>query len=102
MGAIAIIAMGTCVATKTLALEQSLSSCSSHVVWLVLLTFFMARGFVKTGLGSRIAYLFIRTFGSSTLGLSYALCFSDLILAPVGPSNTARGAGILFPIVNSL
>lgn len=102
MGAIAIIAMGSCVATKTLTLEQSLSSFNSHVVWLVLLTFFMARGFVKTGLGSRIAYLFIRTFGSSTLGLSYALCFSDLILAPVVPSNTARGAGILFPIVNSL
>lgn len=102
MGSIALIALGFCVASGTLTLEAGLSSFNSPVVWLVLFAFFTARGFVKTGLGSRIAYMFVRAFGSSTLGLSYALAFSDLLLAPVVPSNTARGAGILFPIVNSL
>ena len=33
------------------------------------------------------------------LGLGYAVALTDLILAPVTPSNTARSAGIVFPIV---
>lgn len=102
MGGVALLSMALCVGTKTLTLQESLSSFSSKVVWLVLFAFFIARGFVKTGLGSRISYFFVQTFGKSTLGLSYALVLSDLLLAPAVPSNTARGAGILFPIINSL
>ena len=34
-------------------------------------------------------------------GLGYALCCAELILGPVVPSNTARGGGILAPIVDS-
>lgn len=102
MGALAIVSLTACVATKTLTIQQSLGSFSSKVVWLVLFAFFIARGFVKTGLGSRISYFFIKAFGKNTLGLSYALVLSDLLLAPAVPSNTARGAGILFPIVSAL
>lgn len=102
MGAIAVLSLAVCAGTKTLALKESLSAFGSDIVWLVLFAFFIARGFVKTGLGSRISYFFVQIFGKNTLGLSYALVLSDLLLAPVVPSNTARGAGILFPIVSSL
>lgn len=102
MGAIAVLGMSTCVITNLLPLQQSLSSFSSPIVWLVLCAFFIARGFVKTGLGSRIAYYFMTFLGKSSLGLSYGLVLTDFLLSPVIPSNTARGGGIIFPIVQSL
>ncbi len=40
--------------------------------------------------------------GKSSLGLSYGLTLTDLMLAPFIPSNTVRGGGIIFPIINSL
>jgi len=61
-----------------------------------------AKGFIKTGLGRRIAYMVMRSIGDSTLKLGYALAISDLIIAPAMPSNTARAGGVLFPIVRSL
>ena len=44
----------------------------------------------------------VQQLGRSTKGLGYSLCLSELILAPVVPSNTARGGGILAPIMRSL
>ena len=37
--------------------------------------------------------------GKKTLGLSYGLIATDLVLAPAIPSNTARAGGIVFPLV---
>lgn len=58
----------------------------------------IARGFIKTGLGRRIALQMIRLLGKRTLGLAYGLAVADLILSPAMPSNTARcvGGGGLF------
>jgi divalent anion:Na+ symporter, DASS family len=61
-----------------------------------------ARGFIKTGLGTRIAYFFMRLLGKRTLGLAYGLTATNLVLGPLVPSNTARNAGILMPILLSL
>lgn len=102
MGAVAVIAMGVAVLTKTLTLTQTLSTFSSSVVWLIVMAFLIARGFIKTGLGERMAYFFISSFGKSTLGLSYGLTITEFLLSPAIPSNTARGAGVIFPIVRSL
>ncbi|MBI3665009.1 MAG: DASS family sodium-coupled anion symporter, partial [Acidobacteria bacterium] len=55
-----------------------------------------------TGLGKRLAFLFIRAFGHRTLRLGYALAASELVIAPAVPANTARTGGILFPIVSSI
>lgn len=102
MGALTIIALALCTITQTLTIKQALSSFSSHIVWLILIAFVLARGFIKTGLGARVAYYFVLTMGKSTLGLSYGLISTELLLAPFTPSNTARGAGIIYPIVSSL
>lgn len=83
-------------------IKTSLSGFSSNVTWLVVFAFFIARGIIKTNLGSRIAYLFIRFLGKRTLGLAYGLAITDLILAPSMPSITARGGGIIAPIVRSI
>lgn len=102
MGAMSIFAVCACALTNTLPLGQTLSSFGSPIVWLIVSAFLLARGFIKTGLGSRIAYYFITFLGKSTLGLAYGLTMTELLFAPGTPSNTARGAGIVFPIINGL
>lgn len=88
--------------TGTLKVTQSLSGFANSTVWLIVAAFLVARGFIKTGLGRRIAYLFIRAFGRNTLGLAYSIVASELVLSPATPSNTARAGGVIFPIVRSL
>lgn len=102
IGAIVILVAALCVVTHTLSLQQVLDSFSTHIVWLVFGAFLIARGFIKTGLGTRIAYLMISRIGRTTLGVSYGMIFTELLLAPLIPSNSARGAGIMFPLVSAL
>jgi L-tartrate/succinate antiporter len=80
----------------------ALSGFSNDTVWLIFAANMFALGYESTGLGRRIALLFVRTLGGQTLGLGYALALTDLVLAPVMPSVTARSGGTLFPIVNSI
>ncbi len=102
MGALALLSLACCVGTKTLTLNETLGHFNSSIVWLVVFAFYIARGFIKTGLGARVAYWFIAHFGHNSLGLAYSLILSEFILAPAVPSNTARGAGIIFPIAKAL
>ena len=99
-----LILVALTVATLTGALEirEALSGYANPVVWLVLSAFLIARALIKTGLARRIALLFVRAFGGSSLGTAYALVFSDLTLATIIPSNTARTGGVILPIARSL
>lgn len=102
MGAVALIGIMATALTNTLTPEKALSGFSNTVIWLIVLAFFIARGFIKTGLGRRIAYFFVSRLGRRTLGLSYGLVVTDLVMAPAIPSNTARAGGVIFPILRSL
>jgi divalent anion:Na+ symporter, DASS family len=102
MGSVAVLALTGTVLTQTLTIEQALSGFQNTTIWLIVIAFFISRGFIKTGLGTRVAYMFVKKFGKKTLGLSYSLIASDLILSPAMPSNTARAGGILLPIIRSL
>jgi DASS family divalent anion:Na+ symporter len=102
MGAVVIIGTMATALTGTLSIGDALNGFANTTVWLIFAAFLFARGFIKTGLGRRIAYLFIRAFGRRTLGLAYALELSDLVIAPATPSNTARAGGVLFPVVRAL
>lgn len=89
-------------ALETLRIKSALAGYADPVVWLVLAAFFMSRGMIKTGLGKRIALIFIWAFGKRSIGLGYALVGTDFLLATVIPSNGARCGGITFPITKSL
>ncbi len=102
MGAVAMIGICATAATQTLTIGEALTGFSNRVIWLIVLAFFISRGFIKTGLGARIAYLFMARLGRRTLGLSYGLIATDLVLAPAIPSNTARAGGVIFPILRSV
>ncbi len=102
MEAIAILALAAVPLTGTLTLKESLSGFGHPVLWLLMIAFFLSGGFVKMGLGARIAYCFIAAFGRRSLGLGYSLIVTDLLLAPAILSNTARTGAIVFPILRSI
>ena len=87
---------------RVMKIGDALTGYADPVVWLVLAAFFISRGMIKTGLGRRIAFLFIRAIGRHSLGLSYALASTETVLATVIPSTGARSGGIIFPITKSL
>lgn len=102
IGALSIISVTLTALTSTLKINDALAGFANSTIWLIVAAFLFSRGFIKTGLGSRIAYTLITWFGKSSLTLAYALALSDLILAPATPSNTARAGGVLQPITLSL
>jgi DASS family divalent anion:Na+ symporter len=102
IGAVAFISLTFTAFSGTLKIGQVLSGFSQTVVWLIVAAFLFSRGFVKTGVGRRIAFQLIKYFGDNSLKLAYVLIISDLCIAPATPSNTARAGGIMFPVVRSL
>ncbi|VEJ40189.1 C4-dicarboxylate transporter [Neisseria meningitidis] len=108
LGALSIIAVGLVAVTGVTAdkpgaaMSDALSAFANPLIWLIAIAVMISRGLLKTGLGMRIGYLFIAVFGRKTLGIGYSLALSELLLAPVTPSNTARGGGIIHPIMQSI
>uniref|UniRef100_A0ACD5YA61 Uncharacterized protein n=1 Tax=Avena sativa TaxID=4498 RepID=A0ACD5YA61_AVESA len=102
VGAWAFLGLTATVATRTLPFTAAFGAFTNEVIWLIVISFFFARGFVKTGLGDRVATYFVKWLGGSTLGLSYGLTISEACIAPAMPSTTARAGGVFLPIVKSL
>ena len=101
-GAMVLLGVSAIAITGALPVREALGGYADPIVWLVLAAFFISRAMIKTGLGRRIAYLFIRGIGHHSLGLGYALIATDFLLASIIPSNGARSGGVVFPIAKSL
>lgn len=80
----------------------AVSGFTNSTVWLIFGAFMFALGYEKTGLGRRIALWLVKTMGRRTLTLGYAVMLADTVLAPFTPSNTARSAGTIYPVVRNL
>lgn len=102
MGALAIISIALLCITKTLPLHTVLKGFAYDQIWLIVFACFLARGFIKTGLGRRIAYSFISLFGGTPYGMGYGLLLSNICMAPLIPSVTARTGGIILPVLRSI
>jgi DASS family divalent anion:Na+ symporter len=102
MGVTGIIALTLLSLTKTLTPAQVFSGYANPTVWLIFTAFLFATAVTSTRFGIRVAYIFIRRFGRSPLTLGYSIGGAGLVLAPFVPSDTARGGGILSPIVVSI
>ena len=102
MGAMVLLAIVALSTTGTLKYKDVLDGFSDTTVWLVVAAFLIAGAVERTGFGRRIALSLVSFLGRSTLGLGYSICAAEFILGPVVPSNTARGGGIMSPIVSSL
>jgi divalent anion:Na+ symporter, DASS family len=101
-GAMVLIAVTFAAALKILPLKTALSGYADPTVWLVLAAYFISRALIKSGLARRIALMFVRGFGKSSLGVCYSLSFSDLFLASIIPSVAARSGGVVLPIAKSI
>lgn len=102
VGAWAFLCLTLTVVTKTLTFAAAFAAFTNEVIWLIVTSFFFSRGFIKTGLGDRIALYFVSWLGKNTLGLSYGLALSEAAISPAIPSTTARAGGIFLPIIKSL
>ena len=102
MGVFLVAVLGLAGPKPADSIRWALSGFSNTTVWLIFGAFMFALGYEKTGLGKRIALVLVEFLGKRTLGLGYAIAFSDLIIAPFTPSNTARSAGTIFPIIRNI
>lgn len=109
IGAIAIVAIMLVAMTgvtnpgkPAAALNDALSGFSNSLIWLIGLSIMLSQSLLKTGLGARIGYGFIALFGKRTLGIAWALTLAETLIAPVTPSNTARGGGIIHPVMRAI
>jgi DASS family divalent anion:Na+ symporter len=101
-GALVLMAVTLAAVMGGLTIQQALAGYADTTVWLVMAAFFISRALINTGLARRIALFFVRLFGKSSLGVSYALSLSDMVLATIIPSNGARSGGVILPIVRSI
>ena len=88
--------------TGTIEVKEGFCGFSNIVPWLLFLVLSLATAITKTSLGMRLAYIFMKFFGKGINGLSYSIILTELFVAPVLPSNTARAASIGYPLVTSL
>jgi DASS family divalent anion:Na+ symporter len=100
--ALVVIGLTALAIAGSLPMTAVLTGFSSPSVWLVLGAMLMSRVLRDTGLSRRIALLFVRSFGKSSLGVSYSLMFSDVTLAAGIPSITARSGGIILPVARGI
>lgn len=102
LGAVAILGLGAAQLTKVLTFTEAYSAFANEIPWLIAIAYWLAGGFIKSGLGNRIAYGIVAAFGKTTLGLTYSLVAGEALLSPMIPSVAARAGGIFFPLAKAL
>lgn len=99
----ALVLIGlTAMAANGTPMREVLGGFAEPSVWLVLIAMLIAKMMLDSGLARRIALLFVRAVGRTSLGVSYALQMTDVTLASGVPSITARSAGMVLPIGRSI
>jgi divalent anion:Na+ symporter, DASS family len=99
--AVVLIGVIAAVVVGGLGLDRALAGFSEPSEWLLLGAMLLARALTDTGLSRRLALLFVRRFGGSSLGFVYSLVLTDVTLAGGIPSISARSGGIILPIARS-
>jgi len=84
------------------AVRVAIGSFNNPLIWLIAISIIISKSLKKTGFGNRIAYMALRLLGKRTLGIGYGLALYELLLAPLTPSNTARGGGTIHPVMRSI
>lgn len=101
-GAIVLVAVVLSALFGGLSIQSALAGYGDPTLWLVMAAFFISNALIHTGLARRIALVFVRAVGKSSLGVAYALSLTDMVLAGIIPSNAARSGGVVLPIARSI
>src|SRR2546422_907426 len=67
-GALVLIAVTLAAVAGGLTIQQTLEGYGDPTVWLVMAAFFISNAMIKTGFARRLALIFVRAFGKSSLG----------------------------------
>lgn len=102
LGAMAIFSLTVVAATGLLSIKEVLAGFADPTIWMIACAFFISRGFIKTGFGRRVGFLFISKLGHNSFGLAYGLVLTDLLFAPAMPFTSARYGGIITPLFRSI
>lgn len=102
IGAVAFCGITTGALLGVISVNTAIAGFGNSTIWLIICAFLLARAFINSGLGKRIAYIIIKLIGKSSLTIGYAITLSDFIISPATPSSTARAGGIIYPIIQSL
>ena len=81
--------------------DFALSQFSGASLWLLVTGFVLSIAMTKTGVAKRLSLYLIRWMGRTPFGAIMAASFTNYLVAPVTPANTARTAAML-PIVNGI
>ncbi|KAJ2859401.1 hypothetical protein GGI22_002998, partial [Coemansia erecta] len=65
--------------------DVAVSGFANKVSWLVFTAFHIGRAVEKTGFGRRVSLALVQGMGRSTVGIGYAICLAELVLAPFIP-----------------
>ena len=87
---------------QLLSISEALSGFGHSIAWLVVAAFMIARSVIDSGLGKRIAQGIMAVLGRRLLGLAYGVFLAEMVLGALIPSSTARGGGIIAPVVDAL
>ena len=99
----ALVLLGlTAMAVNGTPMPEVLGGFAEPSVWLVIVAMIIAKAMLDCGLARRIALLFVRAVGKTSLGIAYALQMTDVTLASGVPSITARSAGMILPVARSI
>ena len=99
----ALVLIGlTAMAANGTPMREVLGGFAEPSVWLVIVALLIAKMMLDCGLARRIALLFVRAVGRTSLGVAYALQMTDVTLASGVPSITARSAGMVLPVARSI
>ena len=99
----ALVLIGlTAMAANGTPMREVLGGFAEPSVWLVIIAMLIAKVMLDCGLARRIALLFVRAVGRTSLGVAYALQMTDVTLASGVPSITARSAGMVLPIARGI
>lgn len=83
-------------------LKELVAPFGSPVIFLLLGGFFLAQAMLESGLAKRLAFLVLLHMGSSTHRLILSIVFTNILLAFLIPSTTARVSILLPPCLSIL
>lgn len=104
IGAVAFIAITFSTLSGLLKVGDALSGYGNSTIWLIVCTFLYSRGFIKSGLGKRIAFGIIKAIGKITARISalYAAFIAVSVAVGAPPLMTAIIFGIFADVPISL
>ena len=102
LGATALMGMAIALLSQQVTLKEATNGFTTGTPWIILVAYCLAIPFISSGLGKRLSLHCVGMFGKSSLGLVYALGFTETLCSLAIPSVSARAGGIVLPFAKEL